>query len=145
MDAEQLNQMIKGVGAADSKWPHPGRQEQPDVKTELAKLNSSKCEIFCIYLDSGNSLINTQSRILGYVYQNQWPDNTEELGAVTAVSFDKAGNVVMFHRLDRIWGPSTFNTSNVYQELYRGPISGDTVLGLEAESGKVLYKWGKNL
>lgn len=87
----------------------------------------------------------THSWILGYVYQNQWPDNKEELGAVTAVSFDKAGNVVMFHRVDRIWGPETFNKSNVYQEQYRGPIKRNTVLGLEAESGKVLYQWGKNL
>lgn len=142
MDAEQLKQMIKGVGAANIKWPHPGRQEQPDVKTELAKLNSSKCEIF--HLLAQCKLI-TQSLTLGYVYQNQWPDNKEELGAVTAVSFDKAGNVVMFHRVDRIWGPETFDRLNVYQEKYRGPIQGNTVLGLEAESGKVLYQWGKNL
>lgn len=50
MDAEQLKQMIKGGGAADSSWPHRGRQEQTDVKTELAKLNSSKCGIFYLLL-----------------------------------------------------------------------------------------------
>lgn len=68
-----------------------------------------------------------------------------KLGAVTAVSFDKAGNVVIFHRVDRIWDQTTFNTANVYQERNRGPIKENTVLGLEPDSGQVLYEWGKNL
>lgn len=91
------------------------------------------------------SALNTLLWFSAYVYQNTWPDNKEELGSVTAVSFDKAGNVVMFHRVDRIWNMKTFNSSNVYQERYKGPIRGNTVLGLEAETGKVVYKWGKDL
>lgn len=91
------------------------------------------------------SVLNTLLWFSAYVYQNSWPDNKEELGSVTAVSFDKAGNVVMFHRVDRIWNMKTFNSSNVYQERYKGPIRGNTVLGLEAETGKVVYKWGKDL
>lgn len=61
MDAEQLKQMIKGGGAADSNWPHRGRQEQTDVKTELAKLNSSKCEIFYLLLQRDEHSIMVSS------------------------------------------------------------------------------------
>ncbi|KAH8372254.1 hypothetical protein KR093_010770 [Drosophila rubida] len=121
LGSEQLKQMIKGVGAADANWRQHAKQEVTDVKTELAKLNTS------------------------YVYQNEWPANDVKLGAVTAVSFDQAGNVVIFHRVDRIWDSNTFNNSNVYQERNKGPIKESTVLGLEPESGKVLYEWGKNL
>ncbi|KAH8394807.1 hypothetical protein KR222_006451, partial [Zaprionus bogoriensis] len=121
MDAEQLKQMIKGVGAADSNWPHRGRQEATDIKTELAKLNNT------------------------YVYQSNWPENNVKLGAVTAVSFDKAGNVVIFHRASHIWDQQSFNVLNVYQQRNKGPIKASTVLGLEAATGKLHYEWGKNL
>ncbi|XP_017867294.1 PREDICTED: peptidyl-alpha-hydroxyglycine alpha-amidating lyase 1 isoform X1 [Drosophila arizonae] len=117
---DRLHQMLKGVGAAEPNWPQRAKQEVTDVKTEMAKLNTT------------------------YVYQNAWPANNVKLGAVTAVSFDKAGNVVIFHRVDRIWSQTTFNNSNVYQERNMGPIRENTVLGLEPESGKVLYSWGKN-
>lgn len=115
-----LHPLLKGVGAAAPNWLQRAKQEVTDVKTELAKLNTT------------------------YVYQNAWPANNVKLGAVTAVSFDKAGNVVIFHRVDRIWSQITFNNSNVYQERNRGPIKENTVLGLESDSGKVLYSWGKN-
>ncbi|XP_062128448.1 peptidyl-alpha-hydroxyglycine alpha-amidating lyase 1 [Drosophila sulfurigaster albostrigata] len=117
---EQLKQMIKGVGAADANWRQRAKPEVTDVKTELAKLNTT------------------------YVYQNDWPANDVKLGAVTAVSLDGAGNVVIFHRVDRIWNSITFNNSHVYQERNKGPIKQNTVLGLEPETGKVLYEWGKN-
>ncbi|XP_064543606.1 peptidyl-alpha-hydroxyglycine alpha-amidating lyase 1 isoform X3 [Drosophila montana] len=118
-NTERLQQMLKGVGAAEINWPQRAKQQVTDVKTELAKLNTT------------------------YVYQNSWPANNVRLGAVTAVSFDKAGNVVIFHRVDRLWDQTTFNTANVYQERSRGPINENTVLGLEPDSGKVLYEWGK--
>ncbi|EDW01452.1 peptidyl-alpha-hydroxyglycine alpha-amidating lyase 1 isoform X1 [Drosophila grimshawi] len=118
---ERLQQMLKGVGAAEINWPQGAKQEVTDVKTELAKLNTT------------------------YVYQNAWPANSVKLGAVTAVSFDRAGNVVIFHRVDRIWNQMTFDRSNVYQERNRGAIMDNTVLGLEPETGKVLYEWGKNI
>ncbi|XP_060652540.1 peptidyl-alpha-hydroxyglycine alpha-amidating lyase 1 isoform X2 [Drosophila nasuta] len=117
---EQLKQMIKGVGAADANWRQRAKPEVTDVKTELAKLNTT------------------------YVYQNDWPANDVKLGAVTAVSLDGAGHVVIFHRVDRIWNSITFNNSHVYQERNKGPIKQNTVLGLEPETGKVLYEWGKN-
>ncbi|ALC42145.1 Pal1 [Drosophila busckii] len=119
-NADRLQQMLKGVGAPIN-WPQPAKPEITDVKTELAKLNTT------------------------YVYQNEWPANNVRLGAVTAVSFDKAGNVVIFHRVNRIWSQRTFNNENVYQEKNRGPIRESTVLGLEPDTGKVLYDWGKNM
>jgi len=64
---------------------------------------------------------------------------------VTAVSFDKAGNVVIFHRVDRIWGQTTFDIRNQFQEKYRGPIRESTILALEPATGKVQYDCGKNL
>ncbi|XP_017045041.1 peptidyl-alpha-hydroxyglycine alpha-amidating lyase 1 isoform X1 [Drosophila ficusphila] len=121
---DRLQQILKGSGAVSGvtqlNWPQPPKQAIPDVKTELAKLNST------------------------YLYQNAWPANNVKLGAVTAVSFDKAGNVVIFHRVDRVWGQTTFDNKNQYQEKYRGPIGKSTILALEPATGKVQYDWGKN-
>ncbi|XP_023030839.1 peptidyl-alpha-hydroxyglycine alpha-amidating lyase 1 [Drosophila willistoni] len=120
---ERLQQILKGGGGGISEinWPQiQTKQALPDIKAELAKLNTT------------------------FVYQNDWPANKVKLGAVTAVSFDKAGNVVIFHRVDRIWGPRTFDNANVYRENFRGPIKENTILGLEPATGQVLYEWGKN-
>jgi len=43
---EQLKQMIKGVGAGEINWRQRAKQEVTDVKTELAKLNTSKFQCF---------------------------------------------------------------------------------------------------
>ncbi|KAH8401522.1 hypothetical protein KR009_006209 [Drosophila setifemur] len=121
---ERLQQMLKGTGAGSGAtpiaWPQPPKQALLDVKTELAKLNTT------------------------YVYQNAWPAKNLKLGSVTAVSFDKAGNVVIFHRVDRLWGPETFDFSNQYLEKYRGPIMQNTILALDPQTGTVQYEWGKN-
>ncbi|XP_016929420.2 peptidyl-alpha-hydroxyglycine alpha-amidating lyase 1 isoform X3 [Drosophila suzukii] len=121
---ERLQQILKGSGAGSAvtqlNWPQPPKQTITDVKTELLKLNNT------------------------YVYQNAWPANNVKLGAVTAVSFDKAGNVVIFHRVDRIWGQTTFDIRNQFQEKYRGPIRESTILALEPATGKVQYDCGKN-
>ncbi|XP_033247621.1 peptidyl-alpha-hydroxyglycine alpha-amidating lyase 1-like isoform X2 [Drosophila miranda] len=119
---ERLQQILKGAGAGSTQinWPQRSKQATPDVKTELAKLNTT------------------------YIYQNAWPANNVKLGAVTAVSFDKAGNVVIFHRVDRIWSQDTFDNGNQYREKFRGPIRESTVLALEPATGRVQYDWGKN-
>lgn len=80
-----------------------------------------------------------------YVYKPNWPDYTKSLGAVTAVSFDKSGNVVIFHRVDRIWSQGTFDLQNIYREKDLGPIQNNTVIALDRKTGKVVYEWGKNL
>ncbi|KAH8305175.1 hypothetical protein KR018_009143, partial [Drosophila ironensis] len=117
---ERLQQILKGAGASQVNWPQAPKQPAPDVKTELAKLNTT------------------------YVYQNAWPANDVKLGAVTAVSFDRAGNVVIFHRVDRVWGETTFDNSNRFTENFRGPIRENTILALEPQTGKVQYQWGRN-
>ncbi|KAH8290343.1 hypothetical protein KR054_002113 [Drosophila jambulina] len=122
-NAERLQQILKGSGAGAAPaqiWQQPPQKAIPDVKTELAKLNST------------------------YTYQYGWPANNVKLGAVTAVSFDKAGNVVIFHRVNRVWGQQTFDNRNIYQEQRLGPIRESTVLALEPATGAVKYDWGKN-
>lgn len=37
---------------------------------------------------------------------------------------------------------STFNESNVYQNLDKGPIIEDTILVLDPHTGSVLHSWG---
>lgn len=37
---------------------------------------------------------------------------------------------------------STFNESNVYQNLEKGPIIEDTILVLDPHTGSVLHSWG---
>ncbi|XP_030369389.1 peptidyl-alpha-hydroxyglycine alpha-amidating lyase 1 isoform X1 [Scaptodrosophila lebanonensis] len=117
---ERLQQLLREAGTGEVSWPQRAKQEVIDVQSEISKLNTT------------------------YVYQSNWPANNVKLGAVTAVSFDKAGNVVIFHRVDRIWGQRTFNESNYYTETYKGPIRENVVLGLESATGKVIYEWGKN-
>lgn len=68
-----------------------------------------------------------------------------KLGSVTAVSFDKDGNVVIFHRCDRVWEQDTFSNNHEFRKRNKGPIRDSTVLALERETGKLVYEWGKNL
>lgn len=79
------------------------------------------------------------------MYQSAWPADELKLGSVSAVSFDKEGNVVIFHRVDRLWDGNTFNNRNVFQQRKKGPIRDNTVLALERKSGHVVYGWGKGL
>lgn len=75
-----------------------------------------------------------------------WPDGSVKLGSVSAVTFDVDGNVVVFHRVDRLWEADTFDiATNIYREQSKGPITGYTVLALDKNTGKVVYKWGRNL
>lgn len=37
---------------------------------------------------------------------------------------------------------STFNESNAYQNLDKGPIIEDTILALDPHTGSVLHSWG---
>uniref|UniRef100_A0A1I8PLY6 peptidylamidoglycolate lyase n=1 Tax=Stomoxys calcitrans TaxID=35570 RepID=A0A1I8PLY6_STOCA len=110
------------VSATDpGSWPDKHKSEKIDIEKEINKLN------------------------ITYVYQSSWPQMDVELGSVTAVSFDRAGNVVLFHRCDRIWEQNTFSNDNKFYGRNKGPIRDSTVLALERETGKLVYDWGKNL
>ncbi|GBP09836.1 Peptidyl-alpha-hydroxyglycine alpha-amidating lyase 2 [Eumeta japonica] len=71
-----------------------------------------------------------------------WPQQSLNVGQITAVSINSLGQPVIFHRAERIWDESTFNESNVYQNLDKGPIIEDTILVLDPHSGSVLHSWG---
>ncbi|XP_055840109.1 peptidyl-alpha-hydroxyglycine alpha-amidating lyase 1 [Episyrphus balteatus] len=119
---ERFQQIMQSGNPSGIDWKQPKlKTEKIDVKAEIAKLNST------------------------YVYQSEWPDSNLKLGAVTAVSFDKDGNVVIFHRVNRIWSQTTFNLKNEYQEQSLGPIDQSTVIALDRKTGKVVYDWGKDL
>lgn len=79
------------------------------------------------------------------MHQPSWPALDVELGSVTAVSLDKAGNVVIFHRCDRVWEVDTFTINNVFTKQRKGPIRESTVLALERQTGELVYDWGRNL
>ncbi|XP_054741836.1 peptidyl-alpha-hydroxyglycine alpha-amidating lyase 1 [Anastrepha obliqua] len=118
---KRFQQIMQGSGLADINWPQPPKlKTEINVKDELTKLNTT------------------------YVYQSAWPEEDLKLGSVTAVSFDKAGNVVIFHRVDRVWDENTFNDRNVFLQRKKGPIRENTVLVLERKTGHVVYGWGKN-
>nr|CAD7194041.1 unnamed protein product [Timema douglasi] len=73
-----------------------------------------------------------------------WPDPHKRLGQLSAVSLDKDGNVVVFHRGDREWGAESFQPNNVYNQRALGPIQQNTVVVFNATTGKVVYEWGSN-
>lgn len=77
---------------------------------------------------------------------SNWPaKGMPHLGQVSGVSISSRGEVVVFHRVDRMWGSQTFSPQNVYMERDRGPISNSTVLVFHPESGVMLQKWGENM
>jgi hypothetical protein len=67
------------------------------------------------------------------------------LGAVSAVALDVYKNVVVFHRVDRVWNSVTFDKQNVYTQSHLGPIADDTIITFDRETGNVIKEWGKNL
>lgn len=118
---ERFQQIMQSGNPAGIEWKPKLKTEKVDVKMEIAKLNST------------------------YVYQPNWPDSGIKLGAVNAVTFDKDGNIVIFHRVDRIWGQNTFDIQNVYQERHLGPIDKNTVIAIDKKTGKSVYEWGKDM
>lgn len=58
------------------------------------------------------------------------------------MSFDNAGNVVVFHRGDHIWDGSTFSRNNIYLPRAKGSITQNTVVAFDRHTGAVAYEWG---
>jgi peptidylamidoglycolate lyase len=82
---------------------------------------------------------------IGFSVVENWPDASKKLGQLSAISFDVGGNIVVFHRGDRIWGGNTFLTNNVYNQRILGPISQPTVVVFNGSSGCVVEEWGSNM
>lgn len=65
---------------------------------------------------------------------------------MSAVSFDNSGNVVVFHRGNHVWDGSTFDpTTNIYLPRAQGPITQNTIIAFNRNSGDVTYEWGNGL
>ena len=70
----------------------------------------------------------------------KWPQLPEgfSLGQVNGIGIDTSQNIFLFHRAERRW--KTLN--EVFPDT---PISANTILLLDNESGKLLKSWGANL
>lgn len=74
-----------------------------------------------------------------------WPDVGIKFGAVAGVSLDRKGNVVIFHRADRVWSENTFDQNHVFQEKRLLAIPTNTILAINRETGALSYGFGKDL
>lgn len=108
----------------DSKsWLEKGDVRQPkvDVQLELSKLNFS------------------------HSWDKIWPTHSHKLGSVSAVSFDNAGNVVVFHRGDHVWDGASFSTNNIYLPRAKGPIVQNTIITYDRGTGAIVDEWGSGM
>lgn len=83
--------------------------------------------------------------LLDYSLVENWPTPSKKLGAISAVAVDVYKNVVVFHRVDRIWNAETFDVQNVFKQRKLGPITDNTIITFDRETGNVLNEWGKNI
>lgn len=89
---------------------------------------------------------------LDYVHVPSWHQipidvrtDYPRLGGISAVTFDVKGNVVIFHRGDRVWDNRSFNNSNVFTRQDLRPIGLSTVIALHSTTGDIVYECGKNM
>lgn len=52
---------------------------------------------------------------------------------------------MVFHRGDHVWDGNTFDINNVYRLRARGPITENTIVAYDRNTGLVAYEWGKDL
>ncbi|EFN75573.1 Peptidyl-alpha-hydroxyglycine alpha-amidating lyase 1 [Harpegnathos saltator] len=76
------------------------------------------------------------------VWDRQWAAQLN-LTQVSAISMDPSGNIVIFHRGERVWGFDTFDNANRFNPI-NGPIAQNTIILLD-KSGKIVLEWGKNM
>src|SRR5688572_23903152 len=75
-----------------------------------------------------------------YEFAVDWPDLPPgyKLGAVTGVDIDTSQNIFLIHRAWRRW--------KILNEVFPDtPISANTILELDRNSGKLLNSWGAGL
>lgn len=73
----------------------------------------------------------------------EWSDQNK-FGQVAGVAVDQKGLVVVFHRPGRPWDANTFNEDNTLKGNL-GPIKDDTLVWLNAKTGKKIFSWGKQI
>lgn len=64
---------------------------------------------------------------------------------MTAVSLDPQGNVVIFHRGNRVWNINSFTSEGIFQFKSEGPIQQNTIYVYNATSGEIIQEWGNDL
>ncbi|XP_059478776.1 peptidyl-alpha-hydroxyglycine alpha-amidating lyase 1 [Neocloeon triangulifer] len=114
---------------ASSDFRHEQRRYQPDLHTYDPAVDPE-------------AVVPLKSN---YVEVSGWPLKKATLGQISAVSFDNAGNVVIFHRANHVWDASTFDNQDNYRKKDEGPIEQNTIITYNPESGRIVHQWGANL
>lgn len=61
------------------------------------------------------------------------------------MSIDPAGNVVVFHRGNRVWGSGTFDEKTNTFDRRAGPIEQNTIVILNKNGDQIISQWGNNM
>lgn len=102
--------------------------------------------------DSNTALLRRRPALSAYTIEDReltlspsWPDPSLKFGQFSAVTVDKHGHVVVFHRGPHVWDGNSFDTNDNYMKKEEGPIQEDTIVVLDPVTGKKIKSWGKNL
>ncbi|CAG5099659.1 Similar to Pal2: Peptidyl-alpha-hydroxyglycine alpha-amidating lyase 2 (Drosophila melanogaster) [Cotesia congregata] len=115
-----------------------------NVVDELLDLITCINKILAIIFQDKGRKISHQNQQLYPVENSIWR-TPKDLGQITGVGVDPAGNPVIFHRADRTWDYGSFDDTFKFRETFKGPINQDTVLTLNPKSGSVESSWGSNM
>jgi hypothetical protein len=130
--------MEQTTGKSHAK-KRPGASTEP-VSTMIDEYASDPESSTYNRLDSGRKLRDSDFKVV-----TNWPDAAVKLGQASGVDFDTEGNVVVFHRGDRVWDGQTFDQRDNYRQKDLGPIKSDTVLIIHPKTGKILHQWGRDM
>lgn len=64
---------------------------------------------------------------------------------MSAVSINVYGQVVVFHRANKIWESRTFTYDNRYWNVHEAPIPLPTIAVFNSSTGLIVDQWGQNL
>ncbi|XP_059151153.1 probable peptidyl-alpha-hydroxyglycine alpha-amidating lyase pgal-1 isoform X2 [Physella acuta] len=74
--------------------------------------------------------------------------NTDDqgIGQVSGVDVDSNGGLYVFHRADRPWNSETYQPmTNILTDAAKVPINKDTILKVDAASGRIQSSFGKDM
>jgi len=132
---------ILGIGVfAKPQWA--GLQHLPNAQFDLDEVDDLYNRI-----EIPKSLEQEEEQLWPELHEvHNWvnPADLAKMGQISGVAVDIEGNPVILHRGSHTWDEETFNDSNIYQHIEKGPISVDTVLTLDKKTGKIIKSWGKN-
>ncbi|CAI5439810.1 unnamed protein product [Caenorhabditis angaria] len=66
------------------------------------------------------------------------------LGHVSGLAINKDGNLVAFHRGDRVWDENSFNDAEIFNKALL-PITNSTLVTLDSKTGKIIDEFGADL